>query len=614
MKRSHLAWMRTLALATAAAGLGAATASAQYLPFSGKPKAPAAQPAATAPYQTAARAAYAPQSVAYPVGYPTTATPQQPVYTAYRPQPPQAAAPVAAQYQSPQTTPAQYPQTAAQYPGYPTYPTVAQQTAMSTPGPSPTTETMPMPAAANGSTNGGAVVEQNGYSNGYAIGGCNCSAGGYPTTGSYNDCNYGNDYGLGSYMDNSCGDNVWFGGLYWLFMERDDASPHRLAVQIDDNSATYPYYPPASTTVLTTSDSSSDFRSGAEIRFGSTFSIRGCDSGSGGCGYGYGGCGGCNSCGNCPQTYAWEVGYWALDDDVNTLRTTADLGPTDNLRYYSMKNFAGLEYDRDGAGSTYTWRPVNDYYDYQMPVGDPNAAPPAAGDIRVVYNTVRSNFQAQNLELNFLRLPLMCCGGCGGCGCDSGSGGCGGCDSCVAPYSVTGFCGVRYFRIDDDFVFGSTFTEYDGANWGANDNLNYRVNVDDQLVGFQLGANMNYCVACRWNVFCDTCFGIYDNIIDVSQSVYGSGTVRFANSGNDATIGGSTDAVAFLGELRVGGAYDVTCNWRLVAAYRAVAATGLALSTDQIPENFADETTAIHINTDGSMIVHGIQLGAECRY
>ena len=151
-------------------------------------------------------------------------------------------------------------------------------------------------------------------------------------------------------------------------------------------------------TVLATPEVDHDYRGGFEIRFGSTISTgNSCDSGCdsyGYGGYGYGSGNGCNSCAT--QDYAWEFGYWFLDDDVNSAQVV-DGDPTDTNRIYGMKNFAGLMYNG---------RPVNDFYDYEVPVVDPTVVPPAI-DVRVLAQRVRSNFQAQNLELNFLRLPLF---------------------------------------------------------------------------------------------------------------------------------------------------------------------------------------------------------------
>ena len=74
------------------------------------------------------------------------------------------------------------------------------------------------------------------------------------------------------------------------------------------------------------------------------------------------------------------------------------------------------------------------------------------------------------------------------------------------------------------------------------------------------------------------------------------------------------DDIAFLGELPLGGSYDISCHWRGVLAYRAVAITGVATSTDQIPTDFTNPEWVAIIDSDNSMIVHGVQTGVECRY
>ena len=81
-------------------------------------------------------------------------------------------------------------------------------------------------------------------------------------------------------------------------------------------------------------------------------------------------------------------------------------------RIYGMKSFVGLTYDRDGAGLA--GNTVNDLLrlrdaDYRSGCATP--APATDGYVRVVAQRVRTDFKAQNLELNFIRFP-MCNTGC----------------------------------------------------------------------------------------------------------------------------------------------------------------------------------------------------------
>ena len=646
--------------------------------------APAGQPATQPTYM-----AYRPQTpsqTATPyrapavATYPQTTTPQAAATTA--PQTgttyPQATYPhtgttypqTAAAYPQTATYPATYPQTASRYSTttgpytpYPSYGSVAQSEVL-TPEPA-ANGTIPAPQA-NGPTNGSAT---NGAVNGHDMhngrdmhhghemtNGVELHNGmaaphgnghnGYPVAGGPNGTGmapgcHGEttgtqggyfDYGLSSYFDNPYHDAQWFGGVYFLWMERDSASPVKLTARVDHTTASDPYYPQGDTTVLSTHQTDFDYREGVEVRFGSSFTIgSACDAGSAsGCGtgygYGYNGYGNCGTCAPaCPDVYAWEVVWWGLDDDsqqavyVDPVATLAD-----QTRIYGMVNFVGLEYDRD-AGATWGYLPVNDFYGYGLPIPTPPAPPAVDGYVVVSAQRVRQNFDAQNLELNIIRFPICgtSCSGAGGCnagGCgDYGYGayGNGGCetDCCPSAFSMYGSCGVRYFRADDDFWYASEYGQYLATVLEPGE-IYYAIDVENHLVGAQLGWTMNYCYGGKWNFFANSTFGMFNNHINHYQRVYGDadGTVRDVQTGREFRVRSDKDDIAFLGELRLGGSYDITCNWRAVAAYRAVAVTGVATSTDQIPSDFSNQEYVAIIDSDSSMIVHGLQVGAECRY
>jgi hypothetical protein len=376
---------------------------------------------------------------------------------------------------------------------------------------------------------------------------------------------------------------------------------------------------------MTNRDVNFDFREGLELRFGSTFIVGdSCNTCQSSCGYNTG-CG-CNSC--APQTtYAWEVAWWGLNSDEND--ATVVFNGSD--RIYGMKSYVGLMYDRDGAAGVYVDRPVNDYYDYQMPIIDPAGANPPAGAngyIRVVSQRVRTDFRAQNLELNFIRFPMCntgcstgCSGGggCGGydaCGCNTNYTGCNdGCDdSCGFGFSMYGSCGVRYFHVSDDFMYGSQSQVFDSGAYGPAVWLDDNIDVKNNLVGPQVGWTSDYCWG-KWNLFCNSTFGIFDNHSSVWQRVQDeNGNYATFQDGSNMNVRSSKDSVAFLGELRVGTAYDFTCHWRGVLAYRAVAITGLATAAEQLSNTNTDAATVGLIDSDNGVIIHGAQIGAECRY
>jgi len=240
------------------------------------------------------------------------------------------------------------------------------------------------------------------------------------------------------------------------------------------------------------------------------------------------------------------------------------------------------------------------------PATDPN-------DVRVLGFRARQRFQAQNIELNFFRF------------------GCGGCDPCCpSRLSFNGLLGIRYLNLDESFQWATMFTTVDGTgnpNAGEptaytsfptddDNNLFYDINTENNLIGFQFGGNVNYAVGCKWTLFCDSNLGIYNNHVQADHRVWsgGGGTVRFVNGGGDAVVSNSKDDVAFLGECRLGAAYQLTCNARLTAAYRVIGVSGVALAVEQIASDYSNAAHVGYIDNNDSIILHGVQLGAEFKF
>lgn len=438
----------------------------------------------------------------------------------------------------------------------------------------------------------------------------------------------------------------WFAGLYGLYLNRaGDQGKAAVAYLTDTAAFTGNYYPTAADPTLFTVAAETDGQFGAEVRFGSTF--------------------GCDPC-NCNQPFAWEIGYWGLENDSSSraLILPGSIGIGNTQRLYSQYNYRGLNADLDGAGTDWADRPI--YLDD----GEPADADLFASDVRLLGVQVRQRFSMQNLELNFWRFgtpTTASCGGgaalgggrllggqgagaCGGGACGGGSCGIGAGGGCapvgcapVAPprrFFINGLAGVRYVRVDDDFGLDQRFAIVDttGANQGnipttgptsgwvdtydgfpvdSNQTIFSDFEADNELVGFQLGCSMNWLVGCRWNVFADSNFGIYGNNASVYKRVYGGGAsqISYANGGGDAAVRGSETNVAFLGELRAGVGYQVSCNCRLTAAYRFIGVGGVALGVEEFQNtDWTNSTTASHIDTNNSIVLHGLQTGVEYKY
>lgn len=534
-----------------------------------------------------------------------------------------------------------YAQATQHAPGY-TAPRVAYQPAPVTPGVAAAPRTQPVASPAPATA---AYPATNYYQ--LANADCNCNTPSpAPVVDTYApapvdgacgcDAGYGGGYDCAAPACTApcsydCGPTrQWFAGIYGLYMERD--RPYSVQTSVMTTGAPPSYYPMPTDTYLSSLSADTGYAAGAEVRLGCTF-----------------GCA-CDPCGcGTYQPFAWELVYWALDDDSSQGLLVDTLGGPQ--RMYGRINYSGLNLDRDGAGGTYGTRRLNDYNDYQP---FPNVTP---NDVRVLANRVRQNFQAQNLELNFWRFgpsygggaPAVSCGvaACGGA-CDAG------CDPCAAPcgdacgagcttaacncappqtFFISALAGVRFLQFDEYFQNGIYYTT-DGDDDGIADagqpsaypngfppnDINHflhDIDVDNDLVGFQLGCSMNCLVGCKWSLFADTNFGIYGNDIDVYQRVYnnGPGSVTFASTGADAVVRSSKQDVAFLGEARLGVGYQVSCHCRATLAWRVLGATGVALATDQIPDAGWTNPNAVgYIHSNGSLVLHGLQAGVECKY
>ncbi len=453
------------------------------------------------------------------------------------------------------------------------------------------------------------------YQSGY--GGYNAGGSGYNTFGNAVAGGYGHGGHGGSLLGVRRGGRRWFGGYYGLWMER--SGNDRVPLGFTTTTPGVGYYPTDMEVALTTQSVDAGYQGGAEIRFGSTF-------GDGG---------------GCGPAWGWEVAYWGLVEETETARID-DMATfaTDGNRTYSMIDFRGLEVNM-GSG----YRPVNSYFDYAPPVADHTNDPGFVGvDVEIRSLVARSTFSTQSVEVNLLRLPMFgssgscstgSCdtGGCSGGSCGSGAvarglGGAGGLRGrgSFAPFSgprhsMTTLAGFRFMRFDEDFSLRSNVDLVDGTGTTVGSEfIAYNIEADNQLYGFQLGCNGIYRLGCRgrWALQYGTSFGIYGNRMNVSQRMDIPSTgiaTRYVNGAqSNFDVNSSKDDVAFLGELRVGGSYQYSQNWRLYGGWRALAVSGVALTTSQIPTAFITPGQVGNINSNGSLFLHGLQAGVEYTY
>lgn len=208
-----------------------------------------------------------------------------------------------------------------------------------------------------------------------------------------------------------------------------------------------------------------------------------------------------------------------------------------------------------------------------------------------VVHRLRRSYEVHNAEINFVNAQLANC----------------------SRFSYSFLMGARFFKYNDGFTFSTDYANSVFGDDPANE-LHYDVDVDNNLIGFQMGSRMNYRIGCGLSVNGGANFGVYNNHVTQLQRIRGGNGFAYDVANNeDYYIESSDDDLAFLGDLSLGLAYDIGCSWRVTGGYRLLAASGIANSTNQIPRDrdFYIYDTVRGIDSHDSLILHGAYFGVE---
>ncbi len=271
-------------------------------------------------------------------------------------------------------------------------------------------------------------------------------------------------------------------------------------------------------------------------------------------------------------TWAWEGVFWAIRDttefQVNNTQVTG------NLNTVLEDAFQGLSYD-SGSGLSN----IDNYFN------------------NALNHRLRRTSDFYNVELNLFQDPTMFT-------CNSG------CNS----FSVGVLGGVRYFRFAESLSFSADTVDY--SYTGQVDEMNYDIDVSNNLIGPQIGFIGNWTHGC-WNVHLGSKLGIYGNIVTQDSELYGANGYAVVdnalspNNGQEFNLNSSRSRVTFLGELDLGVDYKVFDCLTFSGGYRALAVSGVGLAADQIPQNFEDFAVITDVQASSDLILHGAYFGGE---
>jgi hypothetical protein len=263
----------------------------------------------------------------------------------------------------------------------------------------------------------------------------------------------------------------------------------------------------------------------------------------------------------------WEALYWGLYPTDGTAYAY-DSDVTGDLN--SILNFDQLNYNGGPAGA---------YVD----------------DAQV--HRLRATTEFQNVELNRLWGVARACGGC-------------------SPWQLRALAGFRYLRYVDGLQLAADTT--DTMFTGETDELYYTIDAENNLYGLQLGGTAERNRGGPWTALFGAKAGVYANDASATSHIGGAAGTATVNNGPNNGRAWLVEAnkcdVAFVGEIRAGVARRASCHWRVLADYRVVAVSGVALPTNQIFHDLRGLQDVERLGTNGNVLLHGLFVGAERAY
>jgi hypothetical protein len=200
-----------------------------------------------------------------------------------------------------------------------------------------------------------------------------------------------------------------------------------------------------------------------------------------------------------------------------------------------------------------------------------------------------------SVDINFVH-PFCCC-----CGCNRG--GCGNSDGCCGywVHEVDLIAGFRYLGLQESFNIESTDLQ-EGTG-------NYNIRTTNDLYGAQIGARLRSSSDKRLGWEMTFLGGIFDNHASQRQYVTDFPDPFYLRE----PCGAHADQVAFVGQWNLSLLYRLNCVWSLRAGYSVFLIEGVALAPNQLDFTFTP-TSGTDLDSRGSMVVHGANVGLEARW
>lgn len=178
-------------------------------------------------------------------------------------------------------------------------------------------------------------------------------------------------------------------------------------------------------------------------------------------------------------------------------------------------------------------------------------------------------------------------------------------NECYSP--ITWIAGFRWVQLNSEFNMNYAFQNPDPYGTGSVNAVS-----GNDLYGGQIGADvMLWNRGGTWRLNGLGKAGVFYN------TAYQRSSAGFVTTDGDpfplGTVGADAEQTAFFGEIGLNSTYWITnwLAWR--AGYSVFWAAGVAVAAQQLPSNsFGDGTAGI--DTNGSVMLHGVTTGLEARW
>ena len=179
-------------------------------------------------------------------------------------------------------------------------------------------------------------------------------------------------------------------------------------------------------------------------------------------------------------------------------------------------------------------------------------------------------------------------------------------NECYSP--ITWLTGFRWIELNSQ-----TNVDYAFANPNPYGSGSINTASGNNLYGAQMGADMRlWNRGGAWRVNGIGKAGVFYNAASYQRSSAGFVTAEGADFPL-GSVAATADQTSFFGEVGLNSTYWITnwLAWR--AGYTVLWASGVAVAAEQLPlNNFGDGTATI--NTNGSVLLHGVTTGIEARW